>query len=120
MTEGRDWRAIVGWVALAFVLLEIVSAFFIEFPAAALVFGALFLIGWFLVRRGGMAGVIFVGVLCVVELIGLPFYAREDADDWIIQALVLVLSLTGIVAAILALRQRDEADAGRTDRIAPP
>jgi uncharacterized membrane protein len=49
-----DWRKILGWLALAFVVTEVVSAFFIEFPAAAIVFAALFLVGWFLLRRGGV------------------------------------------------------------------
>ena len=104
----RDWRAILGWVALAFVALEVVSAFFIEFPAAALVGAVLFVLAWFLLRRGGMAGVILVGVLCVIELLGLPFYERRDADDWITQALVLILGVVGVVAVIGALRQRKE------------
>jgi hypothetical protein len=45
---SSDWREILGWVALAFVVAEVVSAFFIEFPVAAIVFAALFLVGWFL------------------------------------------------------------------------
>jgi FtsH-binding integral membrane protein len=104
----RDWRTTLGWVALAFAALEVVSAFFIEFPVAAIVFAALFLVGWFLLRRAGVAGVILVGLLSLIELLGLPFYEREDADDWIVQALALVLSVIGVVAAIGALRQRKE------------
>ena len=60
---GRDWRTIVGWIALAFAALEVVSAFFIEFPAAALVGAALFVLGWFVLRRGGVSGVILIGLL---------------------------------------------------------
>jgi len=104
-----DWRKILGWLALAFVLTEVVSAFFIEFPAAAIVFAALFLIGWFLLRRGGLSGVILVGVLCVIELAGLPFYEREDADDWIAQGAALALGVVGLVAAAGALWRRPAA-----------
>lgn len=106
---GRDWREILGRLALAFVALEVVSAFLIEVPAAALVVAALFALGWFLLRRGGIAGVVLIGVLCAIELVGLPFYEREDADDWILQALVLVLAVAGLIAAIGALRSRSEA-----------
>ena len=103
---GRDWRTILGWIALAFVVLEVLSAFFIEVPVAAIVFAALFLLAWFLLRRGGIAGVIFVLVLCVIELLGIPFYEREDGDDWVFQGLAVLLSVVGVVAAIAALRQR--------------
>jgi hypothetical protein len=103
---SSEWREILGWVALAFVVAEVVSAFFIEFPVAAIVFAALFLVGWFLVRRGGLAGVILVGVLCVIELAGLPFYEREDADDWIVQAVALALGAVGVVVAAGVLWRR--------------
>jgi hypothetical protein len=104
-----DWRNILGWLALAFVVTEAVSAFFIEFPAAAIVFAALFIVGWFLLRRGGLWGVILVGVLCVIELAGLPFYEREDADDWIVQGVALALGVVGLVAAAGALWRRPAA-----------
>jgi hypothetical protein len=106
LVAGRNWRTILGWIALAFVVLEVVSAFLIEVPVAAIVFAALFLLAWFLLRRRGIAGVVLVLVLCAIELLGIPFYEREDADDWIVQGLALVLSVLGVVAAIAALRQR--------------
>jgi FtsH-binding integral membrane protein len=106
----RDWRTILGWTALAFAALEVVSAFFIEFPVAAVVFAALFVVGWWILRRFGTAGVIFIGLLCIIELVGLLFYEREDADDWIVQALALVLGVVGVLAVIGALRQRKEPE----------
>jgi hypothetical protein len=66
-SASPDWRKIRGWVALAFVVVEVVSAVFIEVPVAAIVFAALFLIGWLLLRRGGLFGVLLVGVLLVIE-----------------------------------------------------
>lgn len=108
-SASPDWRKILGWVALAFVVVEVVSAFFIEFPVAAIVFAALFLIGCFLLRRGGLSGVIFVGALLVIELAGIPFYERKDTDDWIVQGVALVLGVVGIVAAAGALWRRPRA-----------
>lgn len=101
-----DWHAILGWVALAFVALEVVSAFFIEFPVAAIVFAALFFVSWVLLRRGRRSGVIFIGALLVVELAGLPFYEREDTDDWVLQGAALVLGVVGAIAVVGALRRR--------------
>lgn len=100
----------MGWTALAFAALEVVSAFFIEFPIAAVVFAALFVLGWWILRRFGTAGVIFIGLLFIIELVGLPFYEREDADDWILQVLALVVGVLGVVAAIGALHQRKEPE----------
>jgi hypothetical protein len=104
-----DWHKILGWIALAFVVVEVVSAFFIEVPVAALVFAALFLIGWLLLRRGGLFGVLLVGVLLVIELAGLPFYERKDTDGWILQGVAFVLGVVGIVAAVGALWRRPRA-----------
>jgi hypothetical protein len=101
-----DWRAVLGAVALASVVGEVVSAFFIEAPVAALVVAALFLVGWFLLRRGGIAGVVLIGVLCLIELLGLSFYEREDTDDWVLQILFLGLGAVGVIAAIGAMRER--------------
>jgi hypothetical protein len=103
---GRDWRTILAWVALAFAALEVVTAFFIEEPIVAIVFAALFLLAWLVLRRGGTAGVIIILVLCVIELIGLPFYERDDTDDWIVQILALILGILGLIAGIATLRQR--------------
>ena len=101
-----DWRAVLGAVALVSVVGEVVSAFFIEAPVAALVVAALFLVGWFLLRRGGIAGVVLIGVLCLIELLGLAFYEREDADDWVLQIVFLWLGAVGVIAAIGTLRER--------------
>jgi len=104
-----DWRRILGWAALASVVGELVSAFFIEFPPGAIVFAALFLGAWWWLRRGGIGPVILIGVLSAIELLGLFFYAREDADDWIIQIAFLVLGAVGVIAAIAVLRERRSA-----------
>ena len=109
MRGSGDWRKTLGWVALAFAAVEVISAFFIEFPAAALVFAALFVLGWFLLRRVGVAGVIFIGLLSLIELLGLPFYEREDTDDWIVQVLAFVLGVAGVLVAVAALRQGTES-----------
>jgi hypothetical protein len=101
-----DWTAVLGAVALVSVVGEVISAFFIEVPVAALVVAALFLVGWFLLRRGGIAGVVLIGLLCLIELLGLAFYEREDADDWVLQILFFGLGAVGVVAAIGTLRGR--------------
>lgn len=101
-------------VALTSFVGEIVSAFFIEAPVAAIVFAALFLTGWLWLRRGGIGPVILLTLLCAIELLGLLFYEREDADDWILQILFAALGTLGVVAAIALLWDRFARAGSRT------
>ncbi len=101
-----DWRTILAWLAVAGAVGEIATAFIIEFPAAAVVMAALFLLGWYLLRRGTLIGVILVGLLWLVELGFLPTYDRDDAADWIIVAVFAILGIAGIVATVALLSRR--------------
>jgi len=114
-----EWRRILGWAALASVAGELVSAFFIEFPAGAIVFALLFLGGFLWLRRGGAGPVILIGLLSAIELLGLLFYERADADDWILQIVFLALGAVGVVAAIAVLRDRRTELGSPVDEGAP-
>ncbi len=109
-----DWRRLLGGVALASVVGEIVSAFFIEVPVAAIVFAALFFVAWLWLRRGGRGPIILLAVLFAIELLGLPFYQREDADDWILQIVFALLGILGLVAALALLWDRRRRERSRT------
>ena len=99
-----DWRRILGAVAILSVIGEVISAFFIEAPIAAIIVAALFLAGWLWLRRGATVGpVILIGLLCLVELSFFPTYEREDADDWILQIAFLILGAVGVAAAAILL-----------------
>jgi hypothetical protein len=102
----RTWRPILGAIACLSAIGEVVSAFFIEVPAAALVFAGLFIAAWLWLRRGGAAPIAVIGILCAIEALGFAFYERDDADDWVLQVAFLVLGVAGVLAAIAALRQR--------------
>lgn len=102
--RGMTSRAILGWVAVVSAAGEFADAFFIEVPVVAVAMGLLFIVGWLLLRRGGSSGVILIGVLSAIELVGLAFYERKDADDWIFQSLFLVFGVIGVIAAVRALR----------------
>lgn len=98
------WRQLLSVVAILSVIGEVISAFFIEVPLAAIVVAALFLAGWLWLRRGATLGpVILLGLLCLVELSFFPTYEREDADDWILQIAFLILGTAGVVAAAALL-----------------
>jgi hypothetical protein len=103
----RPWRAALAALALALAALEAVDAFFIDVPAAAAVAAVLFLAGSVWLRREGRAPVVFVGVLCVIELAGLPSYDRDSASDWIFQVAAGILAALGVAFAAAAWRAGD-------------
>ena len=95
---------VVG-VALIAAAGETTDAFFVDEPAGALVFAALFVGAALWAWRRPIGGVVAVGVLCLLELAGLPFYARETATDWIVQVFSTALAAVGAVAAFVELRR---------------
>lgn len=62
-----DWRRFLIASAIAVAVLEFIDTFIIEQPIAAIVFGLLFLVGAWWLGRGGLAPVIYTGVLCLAE-----------------------------------------------------
>jgi uncharacterized membrane protein (UPF0136 family) len=95
-------------MAVAVAVIELIDAFFIDVPAAAVVFGLLFLSTGYLIHRGGRAGLlaaIVAGLLFLIEVMGVPFYARNSTSDWVVQVLGLVLSLIGLIATAALVLQ---------------
>jgi hypothetical protein len=70
-------------------------------------FAAVFLVAAALVaRRGSLAAATVAGVLLLVDLAGLPFYARTSVTDWVVDTLFGVVSTAGVVAWVGVLRER--------------
>jgi hypothetical protein len=93
-------------VAVGLAAIEVITAFSIEAPVAAVVFALIFLgIAWWL-RDGARGAWIALGVLCAVEVAFLPAYTRDGAADWIIQGAVAVLGVAGLVLLVAELRAR--------------
>jgi hypothetical protein len=86
---------------------ELVSTPFMDQPLGSLAAGIVFLAAaaWLWRGRGPVAPLL-LGLLFAVELAGEPAYSRHGLKDWILQIAVGVLSLTGLVAAIVVVRQR--------------
>jgi hypothetical protein len=77
-------------------------------------FSVLWAIGALLLRRGGRAGVVLVGVLMVLEVVAWPSFDRKTTTDWIIQTPFLILGLVGLgVLAVVLFRG---LQAGRAPR----
>lgn len=94
--------------ALSMMALEVIDAFAIDVPAAALVFAVLFGAGalWFH-RRRGIAAVILLTLLFAVEVVGIPFYDRTGVSDWLMQLAAGAVSATGLAAAVAVLVRRE-------------
>jgi hypothetical protein len=76
-------------------------------PMAAVVFGVFFLIAVWLLRSGRVtAGAIFAGLLCLFEVVSVPGYTRHNVWDWITQIAFGLVSLAGLIAAIMVLAAR--------------
>jgi hypothetical protein len=93
-------------IAIVLALAEFTDAFFIDYPAAAVVVAVLFVAGALWARREGIGGLVLIAVLLAVEIAFLPTYSRSGVGDWITQILVGVVSAVGLVAAVAAIRER--------------
>jgi hypothetical protein len=106
-----EWRTLLIAAAILVGVGDLIDAFFIDYPIVAIFAGVLFLVGAFLILRGGLGGVILVGILAVIEAVAVPFYDRDDVGDWIVNMVLLVASLIGVIASIVVLVEH-----GRTRR----
>lgn len=99
-------RVLVGSTLLCGVF-ELVSTPFMDQPLGSLAAGLVFLgaAAW-LWRGRGIVAPILLGLLFAVELAGEPAYSRHGLKDWILQSAVGVLSLAGLAAAVVVVRDR--------------
>jgi hypothetical protein len=97
----------VAGVGLLLGVGEFIDSFFIGWGAiASLTFSALFFLGCWLTVRARLAGPIIVGVMSALEIAVFPGLKRTSTADWVFQTLFLVVSVTGVVATVVALLQR--------------
>jgi hypothetical protein len=73
--------------------------------------GVLFLVGAWLTTRGRVAGVVVVGLLCLLEAVFLPVYTWDRSWSTLLQAAYGVLGAVGLVASAIVLLHRRRAPA---------
>lgn len=94
----------LGFGEFASAVIIKVEAYPDSFPAAAVVFGCLFLVGAWLLRGSRVtAGTVLVGILFLFEVVSFPGWTRHNALDWTSQIGFAVVSLAGLVTAIALL-----------------
>jgi hypothetical protein len=102
----RDWWSILRALAVLTAATEVVDAFLIDAPVIAIVIAALFLSGFFFARRRQIPGALIVGILWLFELLLGLFHPRDSVAEWIVVALFVLLSASGLVATVGSLRDR--------------
>lgn len=94
-------------VALVAGLFEAASVFVIEQPLFAAVFAAVFLVcAWALFTRHSRVATLVVGLFLLVDVGGVPFYAKEGLGDWLVQIGFGLVGLVGLVACVQVLREQ--------------
>jgi len=110
----RDLRHLLALIALILAFSEFVAAFFVSFWEVNPILCALFLTGLLLTRRGGIAGPILVGALCVFELLAFTTFPRNGFGDWVSQLPFALGSAAGLIVALAVLTQSFTTRKART------
>ncbi|HEY6961587.1 MAG TPA: hypothetical protein VI408_06845 [Gaiellaceae bacterium] len=106
MNPRTAQHVLVGSTLVAGIF-ELTSIPFIQQPLGSLTAGIVFLAaGAWLWRARGILAPTLLGLLFAVELSGEPMYQRTGLSDWIIQMTLGVLSLAGLLAAVVVVRER--------------
>jgi hypothetical protein len=76
-------------------------------PLGAVLFAGFFLVAAWLLRRGRVtSGTVFLGLLCLFEVVAFPGWQRHNALDWAYQTIFGAVALAGLAAAIVVLGSR--------------
>ena len=117
---STDWSRIAVGVAIALALAELIDAFFIEVPAAAVVMAALFVAAVLWTRRGRIGGLVLIAFLVAIEIVFIPTYNRSNVGDWIFQIAIGVVSAVGLVATVAAIREYRTRAGGKQPSVKVP
>src|SRR4051812_33681422 len=106
MERGSLQRTAVA-VAVAFVLVELLSIPFADVPVGiGVFFGALWAVTAWLLTREGWVGIAFLGALSLIEAAFVPFLPGADVGAWVLQMVELALGLAGLVLTFMLVQAR--------------
>jgi hypothetical protein len=70
-------------------------------------FAVVFLLcAWALRARGSMTATAILAVFLLVDVAGVPFYAKNGWQDWVVQLGFAALGIVGLVACVNVVRDR--------------
>ncbi len=112
-SPSRTWRTFLQIISVV-VAVEIgLHSFIVREPVVTLVLAALWLAGFFWIRRGGRGGPILIGVLSLIELLGTVFVSDEAAPGVTVPAWIIILHVVlvcvALAAVVMTLRARTAA-----------
>ena len=101
------WSYVLFATALVAGVFEFVSSFFLEVPAAGVLFGVLYVVGavW-LARTRGIGACVLLGVLNLVELAFMPAYTWNTTSDVVVQGSFAIVAAVGLIACAVVGRER--------------
>jgi hypothetical protein len=106
-------RKILIAAGLLLGLAELAMAFDIEVPAASAAMGVALIAASLWTWRGGRIGAAILGVLCLFELVTVPFFWAAESNPSLGAVLIFlyfgVVSLAGVVASVTTVTRRSPA-----------
>ena len=102
-SQSRRWRTFLQIISVV-VAVEIgLHSFIVKEPVVTIVLAALWLAGFFWIRRGGRGGPILIGVLSLIELLGTVFFSDETAPGATVPASLIILHVVLVSVALAAV-----------------
>ena len=102
-SQSRRWRTFLQIISVV-VAVEIgLHSFIVREPVVTIVLAALWLAGFFWIRRGGRGGPILIGVLSLIELLGTVFFSDEAAPGETVPASLIILHVVLVSVALAAV-----------------
>ena len=102
-SQSRRWRTFLQIISVV-VAVEIgLHSFIVGEPVVTIVLAALWLAGFFWIRRGGRGGPILIGVLSLIELLGTVFFSDEAAPGATVPASLIILHVVLVSVALAAV-----------------
>jgi len=102
-SQSRRWRTFLQIISVV-VAVEIgLHSFIVKEPVVTIVLAALWLAGFFWIRRGGRGGPILIGVLSLIELLGTVFFSDEAAPGATVPASLIILHVVLVSVALAAV-----------------
>lgn len=112
MTKMNTWQRLVLGASLTLIGLELISAFIIEMPVAAIGYATLLAAGalW-LTKRRSRGAAVYLGALHLIEvLLAVSFLSQPASETGGVALLVPVIaaSIAGVAGAVGSLITRDQ------------
>ncbi|MQB00405.1 MAG: hypothetical protein GEU78_08960 [Actinobacteria bacterium] len=108
MEQMSTWQKLLLGASIALIGLEVISAFILEAPFAAVGYAILLSAGvvW-MIRSDSRGPAVYLGVLLLIELLLVPSFASQPASEtggWALLAPVLGACIVGVAGAVGSLR----------------